>query len=112
MKSYRDSEIYQLAYKLAFDIHKITMQLPKYELYEQSSQIRRFSKSIKDNITEGFGRKRYKDEFIRFLIFALSSCNETISQLNMISNIHFLKNPLNELISQYEILGKKINKFI
>ena len=112
MKSYRELEIYQLSYKLALKVHEITMQLPKYELYEQGSQIRRSTKSIKDNIAEGFGRRRYKDEFIRFLIFSQSSCDEATSQLNMISDIYFSENPLNELIESYGILGKKINKFI
>ena len=111
MKSYRDLEIYQLAYQQAIEVHDMTMLLPKYELYEQGSQIRRSSKSIKDNIAEGYGRKRYKAEFIRFLIFA-HSCYETLSQLNMISDIHFPGNPLTILISKYELLGKKINKFI
>lgn len=88
------------------------MKLPKYELYEQGSQIRRASKSIKDNIAEGYGRKKYKADFIRFLIYAHASCDETISQLNMISEIHFPENPLSDLIDKYELLGKKINKFI
>ena len=112
MKSYRDLEIYQLAYKLAIEVHEMSMQLPKYELYEQGSQIRRSSKSIKDNIAEGFGRRRYKVEFIRFLIFAHSSCDETISQLNMISDIHFPEKPLSDLMTSYEQLSKQINKFI
>jgi four helix bundle protein len=111
-KSYKDLEIYQLAYKLAIEVHRLSLTLPKYELFEQGSQIRRSSKSIKDNIAEGFGRRRYRDEFIRFLIFSQSSCDETISQLNMISDIHFSENPLNDLINQYEILGKQINKYI
>ncbi|NVO11875.1 MAG: four helix bundle protein [Bacteroidales bacterium] len=111
-KSYKDLEIYQLAYKLAIEVHRLSLTLPKYELFEQGSQIRRSSKSIKDNIAEGFGRRRYRDEFIRFLIFSQSSCDETISQLNMISDIHFPEKPLNDLINQYEILGKQINKYI
>ena len=78
-----------MAYDSAFEIHEMTMQLPKYEMYEQGSQIRRSSKSIKDNIAEGYGRKRYKQDFIRFLIFAHSSCDETLSQLNMINDIHY-----------------------
>lgn len=106
-KSYKDLEIYQLAYKLAIEVHHLSLSLPKYELFEQGSQVRRSSKSIKDNIAEGFGRRRYKDEFIRFLIFSQSSCDETISQLNMISDIHFLEKPLSELINEYEVLGKK-----
>ncbi len=112
MKSYKDLEIYKMAYDLAIKVHKMSLTLPKYELYEQGSQVRRSSKSVKDNIVEGYGRKRYKDDFIRFLIFSQSSCDEAVSQLNMISDIHFLENPLNELINDYDILGKKINKFI
>ncbi|MBL4655924.1 MAG: four helix bundle protein [Bacteroidia bacterium] len=112
MKSYKELEIYQMAYELAIRVHKMTMQLPKYELYEQGSQIRRSSKSIKDNIAEGFGRRRYKDEFIRFLIFAHSSCDEVISQLNMINDIHFGDGQLTQMIEEYDKLGRKINKFI
>jgi len=111
-KSYKDLEIYQSSYNLALEIHRLSLSLPKYELYEQGSQIRRSSKSIKDNIAEGFGRRRYKDEFIRFLIFSQSSCDETISHLNMISDLHFQENPLSTLITEYDILGKKINKYI
>ena len=112
MSSYKDLEIYQLSYKLAIEVHSMSMQLPKYELYEQGSQIRRSSKRIKDTIAEGYGRKKYKAEFVRFLIFAHSSCDETISQINMISDIHFPENSLSDLIDKYELLGKKINKFI
>ncbi len=112
MKSYKDLEIYKMAYNLAIDVHKMSLTLPKYELYEQGSQIRRSSKSIKDTIVEGYGRKRYKDDFIRFLTYSQGSCDETISQLNMISDIHFSEQPLTNLINEYDILGKKINKFI
>ncbi len=88
------------------------MTLPKYEMFEQGSQVRRSSKSIKDNIAEGFGRRRYKDEFVRFLIFAHASCDEAISQLTMINEIYFENNGLTGLLEEYELLGGKINKFI
>jgi len=77
MKSYLDLEIYQLAYELATKVHEMSLTLPKYELYEQGSQIRRSSKSIKDNIAEGYGRKRYKSDFIKFLVYSHASCDET-----------------------------------
>jgi len=112
MKSYRDLDIYKMAYQLAIEIHEMSLTLPKYELYEQGSQIRRSSKSVKDNIVEGYGRKKYKNDFIRFLIYAQSSCDEAMSQLSMISDIHFKEKPLDKLMSEYNILGKKINKFI
>ncbi len=112
MKSYRDLDIYKLSFDYALEIHDLSLSLPKYEMYEQGSQIHRSSKSIKSNIVEGYGRRRYKDEFIRYLIFAHASCDETIDHLNTISKIHFSGSPLNELIHKYEQLGSKINSFI
>ena len=110
--SYRELEIYQLAYQLAIEVHKMSLTLPKYELYEQGSQVRRSSKSIKNNIVEGYGRKRYKDDFIKFLTYAQGSCDEVNSQLNMINDLYFEDQPLTKLMNDYDMLGKKINRFI
>lgn len=112
MKNFKDLDIYQMALRLAIKVHRITMTLPKYELYEQGSQVRRSSKSIKDNIAEGYGRRRYKHDFIRFLIYSHASCDEAISQLETINTLYFDDNDLNELLEEYDILGKKINRFI
>lgn len=101
-----------MSYSLAIKVHRMTLTLPKYEMYEQGSQVRRSTKSIKDNIVEGYGRNRYKKEFIRFLVFAHSSSDEALSQLTMIDEIHFESKGLTELILEYEILGRKLNKFI
>ena len=112
MSGYKDLEIYRMAYSQAIKVHHMSLKLPSYELYEQGSQVRRSTKSIKDTIAEGYGRRRYKDEFIRYLIFAHSSCDEALSQLNMISDIHHPDKPLTKLIDEYDILGRKINKYI
>ena len=80
--SYRDLEIWKLARQAAIGVHRMTVQeLPKFEMYEEASQIRRSVKSIRSNIAEGYGRRRYKPEFIRFLVFAHASCDETIDHL-------------------------------
>ena len=112
MKSYRDLEIYQSAYQLAIKVHKMTLTLPTYKMYKQGSQVRRSSKSIKDNIVEGYGRNRYKQDFIRFLVYAQASCDEANSQLTMINELHFESKGLIDLLSDYELLGRKLNKFI
>ncbi|HKK59288.1 MAG TPA: four helix bundle protein [Salinivirga sp.] len=76
--SYKKLDIWQLARENVSQIHEMTIQtLPKFELYETGSQIRRSSKSVKANIVEGYGRKEYKLEFIRFLTFSLASNYET-----------------------------------
>lgn len=113
MKSYRDLDIYNESFKLALDVHRMSLKMPQYELYETGSQVRRSSKSITANIVEGYGRKIYKAEFIRFLIFAHSSCDETIVHLNFISELYKdLKEDVNKLIEKYSDLSKKICRFI
>ncbi len=67
MTTYKDLDIYKLSHKLAVEVHRMTMKLPKYEMFEEGSQVRRSSKSISSNIVEGFGRRRYKQEFIQYL---------------------------------------------
>ena len=67
-KSYRDLEIYQLSYKLAMKIHRISMKLPKHGLYEEGGQIRKSSKGVSSTIVEGYGRRKYKVEVINSLI--------------------------------------------
>jgi len=66
--SYRNLEIWQFARAVSIEIHHVTLEcLPKFEMYEEASQIRRSAKSIRSNVVEGYGRRRYKLEFIRFL---------------------------------------------
>jgi hypothetical protein len=48
------------------------------------------------------------DDYIKFLVYSQSSCDQTIAQLTMISDIHFPDNPLTELIGNYETLGKRV----
>jgi four helix bundle protein len=50
MNSYRDLEIYKTAFVLAKKVHYASLKLPKFELFEQGSQVRRSSKSVKDQI--------------------------------------------------------------
>jgi len=113
--SYKNQEIWLLARELVIDVHKLTMnELPKFELYEDGSQIRRSSKSVKSNIVEGYGRRKYKSEYIRFLIFALSSNDETIDHLETLYDTGSLTNKelYEQLHDKLTVLGKKLNNFI
>jgi four helix bundle protein len=109
-KSYQDLDIYKIAIDLAIEVHKISLEdLPKFEIYEEGSQIRRSSKSIGANIVEGFGRKHYKGEYIQFLTYALASCDETKYHLTIIHKTHSLEEKKYKyLISAFDSLGRKI----
>ena len=112
---YRDVEIWKLAREIAIAVHRMTLRdLPKFEMFEEGSQIRRSAKSISANIVEGYGRRRYKQEFIRFLVFAHASCGETIEHLEMVFETGSLTNELvyRDLSAQLDLLGRKLNVFI
>ncbi len=112
-KSYRDLEIYRLSYELAMKIHHMSLKLPKYELYEEGSQIRKSSKGVASCIAEGYGRRKYKNDFVRFLIYAQASCDETETHLDFIHDSGYIPNELNShLKEENDKLGRKINKFI
>jgi four helix bundle protein len=113
--SYKNLEIWQMARQLSIDIHKMTLtELPKFEMYEEASQIRRSSKSVRSNIVESYGRKKYQQEYYKHLIYAMSSNSETLDHLEMLFETGSLKNKelFSKLQNQLDLLGKKINLFI
>ncbi len=113
--SYKKLEIWQIANELVIKIHSMTLhELPAFEMYEEGSQIRRSSKSVKSLIVEGFGRRAYKQDFLRFLINGIASNDETIDHLENLFNTESLKNKqlYNELHINLEILGRKLNNFV
>ena len=111
--SYRDLEIYTTALHLFYKVHPLTLRLPKYELYELGSQLRRSSDSVTTNIVEGYGRKRYKADFLKFLIYAHSSSDETIVHLEKLNFLYPATMVGNEdLKKDYQKLGAKILSFI
>ncbi len=114
MQSYRDLEIYKLAHQVALDIHGMSMRLPAFETYEEGSQIRRSSKAISANIVEGFGRKRYRQDYVKFLVYAHSSCDETREHLEYLFETKSLddKQFFETLSEKLDKISKKINRFI
>jgi four helix bundle protein len=114
MKSYRDLEIYKESRRLAVAVHEMSLKLPKFELYEEGSQVRRSSKSVTAMIVEGYGRRRYKADFIRYLIYSQSECDETIVHLDFLQETGSATDPdmIDVLKNDYDTLSKRINKFI
>src|SRR5437764_7362534 len=113
--SYRDLEVWKLAKEAAIGVHRMTIQeLPKFEMYEEGSQIRRSVKSVRSNIVEGYGRRRYKQEFMRFLTYAHASCDETIDHLETLHETGSLDDDtvFRGIHEQLNHLGAKLNLFI
>lgn len=113
--SYQSLDIWQLARQTSIEIHSMTLtKLPKYEMYEAGSQIRRSSNSVRSNIVEGYGRREYKQDFVLRLTYALASNDETIDHLDTLRETGSLADELlyvrlREMLTH---LGKKMNLFI
>jgi four helix bundle protein len=113
MGTYKDLDIYLIAMELFFKVHPLTLKLPRYELYELGSQLRGSSNSVVSNIVEGYGRRRYKNDYIKFLVYAHASNEETINHLDKLAFLYpDLSHGFLELLEKYNSLGRKINNFI
>jgi four helix bundle protein len=113
--SYRNLEIWQSSRSLVIDVHRMTLgKLPKFEMFEEGAQIRRSMKSVKSTMVEGYGRRRYKQEFIKFLTYSQASCDETLDHLETLFETGSLSDqPLyDDLHQRLDRLGKQINMFI
>ena len=113
--SYKNLEIWKLSRCIIMEVQRMTLsQLPKYEMFEEGAQIRRSIKSVRSNIVEGYGRRRYKKDFIKFLINAHGSCNESLDHLEILYETKSLKNEMlyKTLHDEIDKLGAKLNSFI
>ena len=112
---YQRLEVWRLARDLSVDIHRMTLeQLPRFELHEVGSQVRRSTKSIRANIVEGYGKRRYKLEFLRHLTYALGSAQETLDHLDTLHETGSLTSQEihAELTSRTRLLIAKLTTFM
>lgn len=112
--SYKKLKVWQLARKISIDVHKTSLELPPYELYECGSQIRRSSKSIRANIVEGYGRRMYINDHLRFLIYAHSSVDENRDHLETLFETGSLydRYTFDSISEDLNKLGRILYKFI
>lgn len=114
MKSYRDLEIYKESKRLAIEVHAMTLKLPKFEMYEEGGQVRKSSKSVTSMIVEGYGRRRYKADYIKYLVYSQAECDETIVHLDFLVETGSAtdKEKMETLKKDYDTLSRRINKYI
>jgi four helix bundle protein len=113
-KGYEKLEIFKLSYDLAIKIHAMSLRLPKFETYEEGSQIRRSSKSVPSNILEGYCLRRHKNEYLQYLHRALGSCDETLLHLRILHETGSLTDHelFSNLFEKCDRLGKMLFRFI
>ena len=113
-QGYRKLEIYQLAHRLAVEVHGMSLSLPKFEMFEEGGQIRRSSKSVTSQIVEGYCLRHHKKDFLLYLSRAYASAEETIEHLDILHETRSLPDDseFRRLREGYEQLCAKTFRFI
>ncbi len=111
IKSYKDLDVYQLSFQLAMEIFELTRRFPKEEMYSLTSQIIRSSRSVSANITEGWAKRTYENEFKRHLVYSLGSAAETETWINFSLECNYLtKDEADQLIEKVNVVGKMLTR--
>ena len=90
MTGYKDLLVYQKSIQLVTTVYQLTENYPQKEVFGITNQIRRASISIPSIIAEGSARN-YSKEYIQFLHISLGSNAELDTQLEISTNLKYLK---------------------
>lgn len=61
IRTFEDLRVWQLAHKIQNEIFQLVKKFPQEEKYRLTDQMIRSSRSISDNISEGYGRFHYQE---------------------------------------------------
>lgn len=113
-QGYKKLKRYKRAHDLAVRIYRMTLVLPKFEMFEEGSQIRRSSKSVSANVVEGYALRKYKAEYIHYLFRAYASSMETVEHLEYLYETKSLKDKslFDTMVTEYSELNSMLFRFI
>lgn len=107
---FENLEVFQRAYRISLEIHRFTLELPKFEQYGLAEQIRRASKGICANIAEGFAKQAFsKAEFRRYLAIATGSSDEMRVWLRYLYDLDYLDEELwSRWRDEYKVIARML----
>jgi len=77
IRTVRDLKVYRKAFDSAMEIFELTKEFPKEEKFSLTDQIRRASRSVCSNLSEGWRKRRYKAVFLNKLTDSGQEASET-----------------------------------
>ncbi len=109
ISSVRELEVYKLAFKTAMEIFEISKTFPKEERYSLTDQVRKSSRSVCTNLSEGWRKRRYKAVFINKLSDAAQEAAETQTWLEFALACEYIdKKIFKQLDEKYEHIFAKL----
>lgn len=111
--SFRSLLAYKKGFELAMEIFEVTKKFPKEETYSLTDQIRRSSRSVCINISEGYRKRRYPKHFISKLSDADAENSETLGWLEFAFACKYINEETKKEFENKNIeIGKLINYMI
>ena len=109
-RRFEDLDVFQRAYKVSLELHRVSLQMPRTEQYALADQVRRASKSICANLAEGFGRQgQSKADFQRFIRMSIGSADEMRVWLRYCFDLGNISNEQWQLWrDEYEAIAKML----
>lgn len=111
--SYKDLEVYKRSYRLALEIHKFSLTLPRYLQFDICDQIRRASRSIPSDIAEAYARSKSNKDRKNLLSDALGSNEEMLFNLDFMKDVELVE--IKQYLIWYEeytVNGKQLFRLI
>jgi len=111
MFRFEDLKIWQEAISYANDVYQATKNLPKFEIYGLTSQLKRAAVSISANIAEGSASHSVPD-YRNFLDISIKSVFETVSLLKIANGQKYIsEDEERKLYQKAELLARRISAF-
>ena len=112
MAHFKELIVWQKSINLVTEIYRITEKFPSNEIYGLTSQLRRASVSVPNDIAEG-NTRRSKADYLQFLRIARGSCSEIETQIIISKNLGFVDDTIFETLTFNIIeISKMINGLI
>ena len=103
ISSVRELDVYKLAFEAAMEIFEVTKTFPGEEKYSMTDQMRRSSRSVCANLSEGWRKRRYKAVFVNKLSDSAQEAAETQTWLEFALKCGYIYEAIfNKLDEKYE----------
>lgn len=110
IKSVSDLEVYSYSFELLKKLYEFIQKVPTSE-YDSVKNVKRASKSIPTNLSEGFAKRSSQATFKNHLKICIGSSDEVITHIKtLIIIVPRLTIEGEKLIEKYTILSKRLNK--
>lgn len=110
---FRDLLAYKKSFQLAMETFEVSSLFPKEEKYSLTDQIRRSSRSVCVNISEGYRKRMYPLHFIAKMSDADMENSETLVWLEFAFSCKYLEEECyKQLVLKNQEIGKLLNFMI